>query len=268
MFWVNGTVCDAVALSDRSFQYGDGCFTTILTEEGEPRFWPEHVERMEQTLQRLMIGALDWQQLYVWVKQAAFADSVAGVKVHISRGTGGRGYSPTQVHTPNVTISAFAFPEHYHLLRQTGVELGLCTARMGLNPLLAGLKHNNRLEQVLLKAEMDKLGLVDGVALDIHGHVIETTMANLFWRRGLRWYTPSLTKAGVSGVMRRQVVAWFAARQQALMVGDFTLPHLLTSDEVFMTNAILSVAPVKAITATTFAIGNTTRSLQEHFTSC
>lgn len=268
MYWVNGQKCETVELDDRSFQYGDGCFTTILTKHGEPICWLYHVERMTECLKRLAIPDPDWHQVKAWLQQAAFGDSVAGIKIHISRGRGGRGYSPTQAHSANVTISAFAYPNHYKVLAESGVTLGVCQQKLGLNPLLAGLKHNNRLEQVLLKAEMDQQGYVDGVALDITGNVIETTMANLFWRQGLQWFTPSLEQAGVAGTMRRRVLELLDSQGIQVNIGHFSLAHLRQSDEVLMTNAILGVAPVVAITDLHYSIGTQTRRLQEHFKSC
>lgn len=268
MYWVNGHKCDTVELDDRSFQYGDGCFTTVLTKQGELQCWPYHIERMIRCLERLDIPVPDWQKVKDWAEHAAFRDSVAGIKIHISRGRGGRGYSPTQVCSSNVTISAFVYPDNYKVLVKNGVSLGVCQQRLGLNPLLAGLKHNNRLEQVLLKAEMDQQGYVDGIAVDINGHVIETTMANLFWRRGSDWFTPNLEQAGVAGVMRRKVLERFTHQSIPLDIGHFTLKHALQSEEIFMTNAILEIAPVIAIADSQYLIGTETRRLQEHFKSC
>ncbi len=268
MFWVNGVESDLVARTDRSFQYGDGCFTTILMRDGKPEFWQHHVERMDRSLNQLLIPSPNWTQVADWVRMAAMPESVAGIKIHISRGEGGRGYSPTQVYSPSVTISAFAFPDHYKVLRQQGMHLGVCRQRLGLNPMLAGLKHNNRLEQVVLKGEMDQQGLVDGVALDIEGYVVETTMANLFWRHADKWFTPALDFAGVAGVMRRNVLDQLRAEQQCVEQGRYPLSHLEQSDEIFMTNAILGIAPVVSLGEIHYTAGNQTRRLQEHFKSC
>ena len=127
--------------------------------------------------------------------------------------------------------------------------------------MLAGHKHNNRLEQILMKAELDELGLMDGIALDINGQVVETTMANLFWRKGSELFTPELNANGVAGVMRKQVLLELG-KQTEVVVGRFDLEHLLSGEEVFMTNSILGVAPVTKIKETQFEIGHVTRTLQ------
>ncbi len=264
MFWVDGESQQTVALTDRSFQYGDGCFTTMLTLDGEIQYYNDHQQRVDACLAALRITPLDWERVCLWLEKAL--DSVpekglGGVKLHVSRGSGGRGYSPMGVLEPVVTISTFAYPSHYLQWQQSGVELGVCQQKLGLSPLLAGHKHNNRLEQILIKAELDEAGLADGIVLDINDQVIETSMANLFWRKGSTIYTPDLSASGVAGVMRKQVILELS-KQKEVVVGRFDLEHLLSSDEVFITNSILSVAPVTKIKETTFEIGHVTRTLQ------
>ncbi|WP_394144349.1 aminodeoxychorismate lyase [Vibrio atypicus] len=264
MYLFNGERASTVSIADRSFQYGDGCFTTMLTHNGEIQHWLKHKARMDACLDALMIAKPDWLVIESWLAEMAYSDPKAGLKLHISRGEGGRGYSPTQVPSPNVTISAFHFPAHYEQWSRDGIELGVCSKRLGINPLLAGHKHNNRLEQVLLKADIEQQGFDDGVALDCNGHVVETTMANLFWRKGDTLFTPDLGVAGVAGVMRRVVIERLENLSLNLAQGDFELDALLAADEVFITNSILEVAPVTAIGEQTFSIGNITKKIQEN----
>lgn len=266
MFWVNGIPQTHVSLGDRSFQYGDGCFTTILTKQGELVYWPEHIARMEACLKVLQIPLPDWKTVLEWANQAALQDERAGVKIHISRGIGGRGYSPNGIEGPVVTISHFAFPSHYSLWQKDGVCLGVCETRLGIQPLLAGHKHNNRLEQVLAKAEIEGTEFADAVTLNVQNHVIETTMANLFWVKDNNVYTPDLSLSGVAGVMRRKVLEFLRANSIKAEQGNFTISEMLKADEVWMCNSLLGVAPVKSITTsnqnTEFPIGKLTKRLQ------
>ncbi len=263
MFIVNGVCCESISVTDRSFQYGDGCFTTMLTREGHIAHWSKHVDRMNACLDALFISRPDWTQVESWLAQAVRNDRKAGLKLHISRGEGGRGYSPTHVASPNVTISDFIYPAHYEQWSEQGLKLGVCERRLGHSPLLAGHKHNNRLEQVLLKAELEQHSLADGIALDIDDNVIETTMANLFWLKGATLFTPCLDKAGVSGVIRRVVLEWAQAEGIETQIGEYKLADLLNADEVFMTNSILGAAPIRAIDSHQFDIGKTTQRIQE-----
>lgn len=268
MYWVNGIKNNMLSVDNRSFLYGDGCFTTILTIDGAVQCWPLHINRMEACLNKLCIPIPQWQQVKQWLEMAALTDKQAGLKLHISRGSGGRGYSPKKMAEPTITITAFNEPEHYTQLRTDGITLGICHERLGINPMLAGHKHNNRLEQILLKAEMDHLGLQDGVVLDINDDVIETTMANLFWRQQTTLYTPSLKNSGVAGIMRQRVIEQVQSVDNlsysdlTLEIGTFKLNHLLDAEEIFITNAILGVVPVIAIAQQHYSIGQVSRYFQ------
>ncbi|MGR5170606.1 aminodeoxychorismate lyase [Vibrio owensii] len=271
MFWVNGLPQTHISLGDRSFQYGDGCFTTIKTKKGELEHWQAHVERMDACLKTLHIPFPDWSQVFDWVMKAVLNDELAGIKIHISRGTGGRGYSPSGIEGPVVTISNFAFPSHYSSWQENGVPLGVCRTRLGIQPLLAGHKHNNRIEQVLAKAEIEGAEFTDAVTLNVQNHVIETTMANLFWVKDKKVYTPDLSLSGVAGVMRRKVLEFLQTNGYPVQVATFELSDLLNADEVLMCNSLLGVAPVSGISTPDnkidFPIGKLTRRLQGNLNS-
>ena len=280
MFWVDGESQQTIDILDRSFQYGDGCFTTMLVQNGEIEHFHDHQHRVDECLKALRISALDWNVVNAWLTSAIqhiqnrhhesankSNSRKAGIKLHVSRGAGGRGYSTKNIAKPTITISTFDYPSHYAEWQDNGVELGVCRQALGLSPLLAGHKHNNRLEQVLMKDEMDQAGEVDGLVLDISGNVIETTMANLFWRQGEVIYTPQLTQSGVAGVMRKQVLTTLNQTELSVTIAGYCLPQVMQADEVFITNSILGVAPVTRISETQFNIGTVTRSLQGQLNS-
>ncbi|WP_104029139.1 aminodeoxychorismate lyase [Vibrio jasicida] len=266
MFWVNGLPQTHVSVSDRSFQYGDGCFTTILTKKGELVYWPEHIERLEACLKTLQIPSPNWCTVHEWATQAILKDELAGIKIHISRGEGGRGYSPSGIEGPTVSVSNFAFPSRYPFWQENGVHLGVCETRLGIQPLLAGHKHNNRIEQVLAKAEIEGSEFTDAVTLNVQNHVIETTMANLFWVKDNSVFTPDLSLSGVAGVQRRKVLEYLDGIGIKVAVSTYSLAELLEADEIWMCNSLLGVAPVRSITSqnnkTLFPIGKLTQRLQ------
>ncbi|WP_286293471.1 aminodeoxychorismate lyase [Vibrio apostichopi] len=274
MFWVDGESQQTIDILDRSFQYGDGCFTTMLVRDGQIQHFHDHQRRVDDCLKALRISALDWDVVNLWLDNALqhvqdndLHNEKSGIKLHVSRGAGGRGYSTKNIAKPTVTISTFDYPSHYSAWQDSGIELGICQQALGLSPLLAGHKHNNRLEQILMKDEMDQADEVDGVVLDISGNVIETTMANLFWRKGQTIHTPQLTQSGVAGVMRKQVLTALNQAELSVTISDYCLSQLMQADEVFMTNSILGIAPVTRISDTQFTIGAVTRSLQGQLNS-
>lgn len=268
MFFVNGTRQQNSLVTDRSFHYGDGCFTTILVKSGQPLLLSSHQERIESTCHQLFITPPHWGQIKEWIHLAIDASGeqpqrLSGLKVHVSRGSGGRGYSPMGAEAPQITIQTFAYPEYYSTWQSKGIRVGVSSTCLGINPSLAGLKHNNRLEQVLIKKEVDDNRVDDNIVLDISQYVIEMSASNIFWVHKNELYTPDLSTAGVIGIQREQALKYAKQNQMKTHVGQFSLNDVLNADEIFTTNALHGVVPVIQVNDKKFNIGATTRTIQE-----
>ncbi|OAN18348.1 aminodeoxychorismate lyase [Photobacterium jeanii] len=266
---INGCEAEQLIVTDRATQYGDGCFTTLCVKNGLPWLWDLHLARFQRTLDALAIPHPDWQWLTQEVSQLAAGFTDLGViKVLISRGSGGRGYSPAGCHNPNVVITTAQWPHHYHDWQQQGIALGVCQQALGLTPMLAGHKHLNRLEQVLLKQEIEQQGWQDAVVRDVLGQVVETSASNIFWRKDQTLYTPDLSMAGVCGVMREQVIRLVASTPYCLQIVKSQLDTLLCADEVFITNALMALVPVNQINDTYFTERTALTELNKRLYSC
>ncbi len=265
IYLLNG---DNVPVSDRSFQYGDGCFTTMQIHQGRVMHWSLHVARMQASLALLGIAEPDWNELLIKLTERLSPIGLGGAKLLISRGSGGRGYASQDAVQPRIWLSIFDYPEHYIDQQKQGVALGVSSIKLGHNPLLAGHKHNNRLEQILARRALEGSDFSDAIMLDIDDHVIETTCANIFWRKGTTLYTPALDNAGVAGIMRRWIMQVISNMPYEIVVGEFALSELNHAEEVWVTNALLGVAPVVTILDQTYAIGALTRQLQKRILAC
>lgn len=249
MLLMNGHSTSKVEASDRAFQYGDGVFTTMLVKNGQVCDWLRHKKRLKDNVATLKIAGVNWGDVTHWVKIVADAvkeSERAVMKVMVTRGTGGRGYSPAGCVTPNVVVSTHPFPAHYLSWREDGITMKVLSQRIGLSP-IAGLKHLNRLEQVLLKQEVELLGVDDGVACDMNGHVVETSASNIFWRKGKSLYTPPVELAGVAGTMRAQVMDLAVLDGYPIKEVSVTHDELLDADEIFITNAVMGLVPVRCL---------------------
>jgi aminodeoxychorismate lyase len=140
-----------------------------------------------------------------------------------------------------------SYPIHYHDWQLSGIQVEVAEQRLGCQPILAGLKTLNRLEQVLLKNELDERGIPEAIVLDWQDHVVEAVTANLFWRKGEQIFTPDLKLAGVCGVMRAFVIQQLNSWQYEVTSVSTGLPVLLDADEVWITNALMGVVPVTGI---------------------
>ncbi|PQJ89625.1 aminodeoxychorismate lyase [Aliivibrio sifiae] len=269
MYWVNGVESETLPINDRSTQYGDGFFTTMKVNNGEIRLWSFHFERLTSSSQRLGITPPNWKKIEKQVHTIAEKINNGGIKILISRGAGGRGYSPKGCNNTQVIISDFQYPAHYKQWQEEGIELGVSAIKLGLSsPLLVGMKHLNRLEQVLIKDEISKTVYLDAIVLDLNNHVIETSIGNLFWVKDDRIFTPKLSFSGVEGVMKKHIGQLAKEFQLELEEVSAALSELENADEVFITNALFEIVPINAIVNTEFTQHKFTHRFQEKLYSC
>jgi 4-amino-4-deoxychorismate lyase len=224
--------------TDRSFQYGDGLFTTVRVKDGKAMLWDLHLQRLVSGAKALLIHSFDTDELTAKVQQAISASDQV-IKVLISRGQAGRGYSPQGIESPCCYISTAALPD-YSNWQQQGIRLGVADFKLAQQPALAGLKHNNRLEQVLIKAELAQSDVDELVVLDQSDAVIEVSAANLMFCKKGQWFTPALDQAGVNGVMRQYLMA-----QLSVTEGRYRLADLQQAEALLICNALMGVVPVK-----------------------
>ncbi|WKE67387.1 aminodeoxychorismate lyase [Gallaecimonas kandeliae] len=222
-------------------QYGDGHFTTLRVHQGAPLDWPAHLDRLQEGCGRLHLAPVDWPALTQAVTNQAKALGEGGIKVLLVRAQGGRGYAPNEGDT-EVWLSHFALPAHYPAWREQGIRLGLSPVTLGTSPMLAGLKHCNRLEQVLAAQALKTLDCDEAVLLDGQGMLVSVTSANLFWAKGGRLYTPKLDGSGVLGTMRARVMA-----EADVHIIKAPFEVLLDADEIFITNALMGLVPVREL---------------------
>lgn len=248
---VNGVLDAAISPLDRGFAYGDGVFETCRYQGGAIPMWQYHRERLLKSAERLGIP-LDEQlllryrdELLAQIDALQMMDGV--LKVMVTRGVGGRGYRLPDTVKPTYCLGIFAGnPLHTEQYR-TGVSIRICGLRLSQNPTLAGMKHLNRLEHILARAEWAD-EFAEGLLLDTEGRVIEATVSNLFAVKDNQLYTPDLSSAGVAGVMRRSIMEQLApALGLASHVVDMGLDFLLAADEIFLCNSVYGIWPVNNV---------------------
>lgn len=250
--WINGTEQSQLAATDRAVQFGDGCFTTAAIGNGKILLLDRHMQRLQQSCERLWLNGVDWPALAQEMQHAASGHDRAVLKVIISAGSGGRGYSRSGCSGPTRIVSVSPWPAHYAALQQTGVRLAVSPVRLARQPQFAGLKHLNRLEQVMIRAHLEQTDADEALVLDTDGWVVECCVANLFWRSGGTVFTPALDQAGVDGIMRRSLIAEMRAAGQICQVVQAGLAQLQAADEIVVCNALMPVLPVRQLDALSF----------------
>lgn len=248
---VNGVLGAQLSSLDRGLAYGDGLFETCKLQKGLLSRWKYHSERLMAGCQRLGIPvslAVIEAQLAEVISASNTSEAV--VKITVTRGQGGRGYKWPEPVQPSIIIGIYPAAEYPANNAIEGVKIYLCKLRLGQNPMLAGLKHLNRLEQVLARAEWNDDTIAEGLLLDSNGNVVEAVFSNIFLVKNNVLLTPDLSVAGVSGVMRRCILEDLApALVISAQVVQLGLDDLQTADEIFLCNSLYGIWPVREILA-------------------
>jgi 4-amino-4-deoxychorismate lyase len=263
MILVNGEYSEHIEISDRGFQYGDGLFETIAVINGQPVFFDRHIDRLNAGCRRLYIPFPGAELLAFEAKKLCRHSNKAVLKLILTRGSGGRGYRQPDVIQTTRVLSLHPFPDYPDIYKEHGIIARFCDTRLGLNPALAGIKHLNRLEQILARAEWTSSDIQEGIMLDINEHVIEGTMTNLFYTKNNILYTSSLDLSGVAGIMRGIIMTLSFDHDFPVIEHTFTKDELLSADEVFVCNSIVGIWPVKQIANVNFPVAWITRQIQD-----
>ena len=264
---VDGLPADTVPLSDRGGAYGHGLFETLLLDNGSMPLWHEHSQRL---IADAAVLGIQVSQTHLQTDLDAFVRGLCGdqlrdgmVKIIVTAGSGGRGYASPANMQPRIICQYFELPANVQQQRREGITLTRCHYRLPINPALAGIKHLNRLDQVMARAEWVE-EFDDGIMFSTEGLAVETTRANLFLKGADGWITPVLDKAGVRGVMRALLLdELFASCGLVVRETTVTPEQLTEANELFVCSSVRGVVPVIATTESgALAIGDDTRIIQ------
>ena len=259
--WVNGAPGEQLSVRDRGLAYGDGLFETIAVRGGRIPLLARHLTRLADGCRRLSIP-LDVALVETELQAFAIQLGEGVAKLIMTRGEGQRGYAPPQPCQPLRILQAAPLPQYPAEHAERGVRLFPCATRLAEQPLLAGLKHLNRLEQVLARAEWQGNDCSEGLMCDSSGRVIEGVYSNLFLVRDGGLFTAELSRCGVAGVMRAEILLQAQLLGVPVTVGDIRYDELLAADEVFVCNSLYGIWPVRALQAQHWPVGALTRKLQ------
>lgn len=260
---INGEALEVLSVQDRGLQYGDGLFETLAVRDGAPCHWPRHLRRLQRGCERLGLPAPDSRLLEAEAAQLCHGVSNGVLKIILTRGPGQRGYISPELVEPTRVLRVSTLPEYPATHRTDGVVVTVCQTPLGLNPALAGIKHLNRLEQVLARAEWRDPAISEGLMLDLEGHVIEGTMSNLFVLHNGELVTPDLARSGVAGITRERIMELAIAQGLPLEVRPLTLDDVTHSDEFFICNSLIGIWPVKQLQQRNWHPGPVTRQLMQ-----
>lgn len=237
---VNGIEQTDIDIESRGLAYGDGLFTTAKVVNGKVEHLFAHINRLIQGCEKLQISKPSIKDLKSQLNNVAKNYTLAVIKVIIVASTGGRGYARASTNLHDVIIMVFDFPNHYSHQANSGITLGLSQQKIGLNPMLAGLKHLNRLEQVLLRQELSSCDVDDLLVTNLNNEVVEVTSANIFFFIGDELVTPDLSQSGVNGIMRQAIVKF----RPDTIVKPLSLNDVNQAHAMFVCNCVMGIIPI------------------------
>lgn len=251
-YLVNGSLGQAISVFDRGFSYGDGVFRTMKIRNGLPVSWPFHYQKLVADCAvigivcpsaELLMG--DLQKLF---EKELFSENLTQVaKIIVTRGEGERGYAPPVITVPTRVVIKSTLPQYAESNYDKGVQLHVCDIKLAAQPKLAGIKHLNRLENVLARMEWREDTIFDGLLLDQAGNIIECTMSNVFARFGSDLLTPDLSQCGVSGITRQRILGLGGVLGLHVGVKSLTLDQIMQADEIIICNSLFGAFQVTQI---------------------
>jgi 4-amino-4-deoxychorismate lyase len=244
---INGAPGNQIDIHDRGLLYGDGVFRTLRIRQGQAQHWLRHYRKLEQDCAALGLLCPDAGLLADELRQLVAIQSDGIAKIIITRGISERGYALPASVIPTRILTVSPLPHLPSAYQVQGVRVRICNLRLSHQPRLAGIKHLNRLENVLAAAEWSDPAIAEGLLLDMADNVVGGTRSNLFLVRNGGLFTPDLLRCGVAGMQRKRVLDWALSHGVACEIGQFTLDAVLAADEVFLVNSVIGLWPVRQL---------------------
>lgn len=246
MNWlIDGEANGCVSPLDRGLAYGDGVFRTLKVRNQQPVWWRDHYAKLAHDCAALKLACPEPNVLLGEIDSVTQQLNSAAVKIVITRGPGERGYAPPESASPTRIVMASALPDPAQARR--GVHVRWCTLRLARQGQLAGVKHLNRLENVLARQEWSDPEIAEGLLCDDTGAVVGGTRSNVFVMQHGRLLTPDLSLCGIAGVTRDRVLRAATRHGIDIQVVRLEPANILDADEVFLSNSIVGLSPVTVL---------------------
>jgi len=258
---INGRFQAEVPATDRGLLFGDGLFETMGFRKGTCPLWDRHMRRLLRGCQMLGISAPDLEQLDQECQRLAKPPDRVVIRITLTRGSGGRGYWPEEGDSPTRIVQSRGWPEGQARAQEYGLRGITSSLRINPQPALAGLKHCNRIEQVLAARECLRRGAEEALVFDQNDRLAEAISSNLLLRHGNAWITP-VSPAAVAGVGLEWLLSEPPVPIHARAVERAELDQV---DSILVINSIGGIRPLCDLDHRDLIIDQDCRRLQHHW---
>ncbi len=245
---VNGVETSALSIADRGLAYGDGLFETMRVVNGSVPLLDYHLERFANGVERLSFGQRkpSCKRFKETLNEAL--SEVSGdalVKIIVTRGVGGRGYTPPAHADLCFIAQVFDDVDRPAFSQSRGMSVIECQHRLAHQPFLAGIKHLNRLEQVILSAELK--GHSEGLVFDYADQLVEGTKSNILLFEAGRVVTPKLDQCGVRGTLRDFLMDSSEALGFSVEEDIVSRSRYHEANAIAFVSSVMGIRPIKSV---------------------
>jgi 4-amino-4-deoxychorismate lyase len=255
---IDGKARSQVSALDRGLLFGDGLFETMAFARGRCPLWERHMQRLLRGCRMLGLPSPDVEQIDRECRQLAGDVERSVIRLTLTRGSGGRGYWPDPEARPTRIVQRRDWPEAQTVQYRTGLKAMTSSLRISIQPALTGLKHSNRLEQVLAARECQQFAVDEALVFDQNGFLAEAVSSNLLLRIDGQWTTPS-SPAAVAGVGLEWLVDASPLPIEARAI-DGT--ELARADSILVINSVGGIRPLRCVDQRQLVIDEDCRRLQ------
>lgn len=241
----NGDSVSTGLANTRALHYGDGVFRTALVVAGEVIDLDRQLAKLAQDAAALDLDSPALGLLADEARRLARAGRDGALRILLSRVDSGRGYAPGSRACDRL-LQLRPLPAYPRERWTQGATLGWSKVLLGIQPRLAGIKHLNRLEQVLASRDWPA-DQHEVVMCDAEGRVVCGSRSNLFFVIEGVLVTPDISLAGVAGVMREKLVGLARARGLGCEIGIVSPDEVRHATEGFISNSLIGIWPVRQI---------------------
>jgi 4-amino-4-deoxychorismate lyase len=249
--YVNGDIVkkeDAVISPfDHGYMYGLGLFETFRIYNGHPFLLDDHLERLNAGLRELLIDKqFTRPEVMAVLEQLLKVNKLtnAYVRWNVSAGIDELGLNTQTYENPTVICYMKPIEGAGATIEKEAVILNI---RRNTPEGKYRLKSHHYLNCILGKREIGNDPRIEGIFLTKDDYVAEGIVSNIFWVKNETVYTPSLYTGILNGVTRQFVMTLAKKAGFEVVEGLFTKMDLLSSDEVFVTNSIQEIVPIRQI---------------------
>ncbi|WP_040412662.1 aminotransferase class IV [Desulfosporosinus sp. OT] len=242
--------CETLLSHDRLALFGFGVFETLLITEEGALFIDLHWQRMNigaDLLSLQLPEKAEWLSRIQKFIEQSLSPLPYALRITLSGGAP-LANLPSKLffHERSIPYT----PEQY----SQGIRLHILPTLRNEHSPLVSIKSTNYLENILAKETAKLQGADEGVWLNTEGYIAEGTMSNLFFVKNETLFTPSLASGCLPGTRRRLILSLARSLQIPTQEGLYPLSDLFLADEIFMTNALMGIMPVRQIDDTSFPI--------------